>query len=185
VSRSSTVRAVAVARPHRQAFSYADLLQSYQRAEAEIAAANTAGGHTNTELHSRKDQPTYISDPAVYTNPKLMAKQIQSTFEQVVSAGKAAIDEVRTAVDPQQRAHTVVVGDKVVVREATVEPKPHPEPLKAVAEQAVRLTTAIAEDVHNATQVRTSRCHPSRGRGRQSIGTAPAGAAVYLHMKTK
>lgn len=172
VSRSSTVRAVVVARPHRQTFSYADLIQSYQRAEVEIAAANssnTAGYNSS----SRKDQPMYISDPAVYTNPKLMAKQIQNTFGQVITAGKAAIDEVRIAIDPQQRPHAVVVGDRVVVREATVQPKPHPEPLKAVAEQAVRLTQAVAEDVHNATQVSTSARGSLwwwwwRGRGRGS-----------------
>lgn len=192
VSRSFEVRARFVSQS-RHSYTYAELVQSYERIEAAIASAkqnsndststgptslsSSTGSPTSSSSSTSANKPLYISDPAVYTNPKIMAKQIQDTLGQVVSAGKLAVDEIITALDPRQHQQQQQSGDIAsltdqqrgrqaslhshplsdISPEGPVEQlpphKPKPQPLKAVGKQAARLTQAIAEDVHDATQV--------------------------------
>lgn len=128
-----------VARPHHHhhhhyhtsSFSYTDLVVSYERVITDSKDTNSAAASQQ-----------YLSDPAVHGNPKIMARQIQHTLGQVVSAGRHAVEEVAAALDPKQRSDS-----------SSNTAKSRPKPLKAVGKQAARLGQAIAHDVHAATQV--------------------------------
>lgn len=144
-STSAVRRSIAltrVARPHLHSndstYSYTDLVVSYQRL---LPASEDIGRPAASQQ--------YLSDPAVYGNPRIMAKQIQHTLGQVVSTGKAAVEEVASALDPQQHSHKNNSSSNTHHHSH----RPKPLNLKAISKQAARLGQAIAHDVHAATQV--------------------------------
>jgi hypothetical protein len=139
-----------VARPHlhsnNNTWSFPDLVVSYER----VISASEATTSCNKPASQQQQQ--YLSDPAVYSNPRIMAKQIQHTLGQVVSAGKAAVEEVASALDPQHHSkHNNSSSSSSNTHHHSHRPKPRP--LKAISKQAARLGQAIAHDVHAATQV--------------------------------
>jgi hypothetical protein len=158
-ARSRRCQAFAVARPRQTACpgSYVDIIQAHERSlsEARTSCISTqAAGSTNS-----KSQPTqYLSDPAVYLNRDSMLHQVKSTFQQVATVSKQAAREVAAAFNPEQARsssqHLLGIPSNATHHPAAVAQAHQPQPLQTLSRQAARLTQAVSEDIHSATQVR-------------------------------
>lgn len=168
-ARFRRCQAFAVARP-RQTVSYVDIIQAHERSTLEDrtgCSSMRAADSVDADNSSLQQQTAYLSDPAVYLNGETMLQQAKNTLQQVVTVSKQAAQEVAAAFDPQQArsssqhpvgipsnaAHNPSNAAHHLAAAAAAEQPQQPQPLQTLSRQAVRLTQAVSEDVHNSTQV--------------------------------
>lgn len=157
-ARSRRCQAFAVARP-RQTVSYVGIIQAHERSTLEDrtgCSSTQAADSVNANSSCLQQQTMYLSDPAVCLNRDTMLQQAKSTLRQVVTVSKQAAQEVAAAFDPQQARsssqHPVGIPSNAAHHPAAAVSQPQqPQPLQTLSRQAVRLTQAVSEDVHNAT----------------------------------